>query len=242
MSPAVFTLWLATHFAVNLTPATWNTDYAQAVKKARTEHRPLVVVLEDRTQSKPSIGMLDHPLVRLTLANCSVCRLDVKTRSGAEVAARLRAQTFPYTVVSDRSGRRIVFRSSGEVDDGTMLRLLGAVMETSLVSDEETVGSEDSSVEHRLRVVLISSDGCAYCERMKAETLPDPAVGRVLEQGMNLEYVNATEDDTLTVRHQLQVYPTILVIKPDGRLVDRIDGYVSPSELVPRLEACAAAR
>jgi hypothetical protein len=62
----------------------------------------------------------------------------------------------------------------------------------------------------------------------------------MLDRGMKLEYDNASEDDTLAREHGVTVFPSILVLNQDGALVDRIDGFVGPTELVARLQACHA--
>jgi hypothetical protein len=245
-------LWLATQFLAIAPVPQWNSDYARAVRVARSQHQPLVVILEDRSQEQRTASVLDHPMVKQTLRDCSVCRLDVRTRTGARLASQLNARDFPYTVVSDRSARTIVFRGAGEFNKDTWLGLLEDVIDPPSGShgaekrrqNERTdvlrrAGADTSTVESpKLRVVVVSSDGCAYCEKLKAETLPHPAVGRVLNNDMSLEYVNASEDDSLARKHDVMVYPSILVLE-DDELLDKIDGFVGPGELVDRLQACS---
>jgi thioredoxin-related protein len=252
MSTTILSLVLATQFSVVATVPSWNSDYARAVDVARRQQRPLVVVLEDQSQRQETASILANPAVRMTLRECSVCRLDVRTRRGAAVAERLNATTFPYTVISDRTGRKIVFRGSADLSRDEWLQLLDDVMgeqgrgdrelNSRLLAGRAPEPTGRSEQKDDLRVVVVGTNGCAYCERLKIETIPHPTVGQMLDRGMKLEYDNASEDDTLAREHGVTVYPSILVLNQNGTLVDRIDGFVGPTELVARLQACNAQR
>ena len=49
-------------------------------------------------------------------------------------------------------------------------------------------------------------------------------------------YVNAKNNAKLTARFRVKAYPTTIIVAPDNRIVDRIEGFVSAETLISRLE------
>ena len=256
MSTIALGLWIVSQLAGQSGLLEWNSDYAAALAESRREQRPLVVVLEDRHQARGMSRLLDRPYAYVAFRDCTVCRLDVSSSQGAELAHELQATVFPYTMVSDPSGRRIVFRVAGEFTERMWLQLLSDALPHPIsmspvvmidrwpfkVGATSTTArkwrARQKAASKRLRVVVLSTNGCAYCEKLKIESLPDPAVARAMGDDMKLEYVNASEDESLSAQHGVAIYPTILVLDERSRLLDRIDGFVEPGRLAQRLAFC----
>ena len=80
-----------------------------------------------------------------------------------------------------------------------------------------------------------------YSNKLRDETLPDPAVAAELSGLLCLE-VDADDARGLQVvrLHAVTSYPTLLVLGTDGRIEDRIDGYIPPGPLVAELRRIKA--
>jgi hypothetical protein len=94
----------------------WSNHYASAKNEAAAAQRPLLVVLENpddpagRLNTDQIAG--DATQVQL-LEHYQLCRMDVTTDYGQRVAAAFGAKQFPFTAITDKSARYIMFRSAG---------------------------------------------------------------------------------------------------------------------------------
>jgi thioredoxin-related protein len=222
-------------------PPAWTSDYAQALEKARQTQCPLVVVLEDRTDPHSTLTALDDPDVQLALRNCSVCRVDVGTTEGANLAKKFGSTELPYTAVSDRAGKRIVLRAAGEYKDQEWIKLLASKLELptpSLTASEHEPAPKAGVAPQKLELVVLSTKGCFYCEKLKQESISDPQVQAQLDRKFDVKFVDASVDGSLAQEHHVQIYPATLVLDEKGELMDRIDGFIEAPQLAARLGAC----
>jgi len=98
--------------SVSLSPD-WTDDYGEALENARCARRPMVVVLENPEKVKQRAGSIFH-VERELLTRFEICRVDVGSEYGKEVAKLYSPSELPYTVITDSECDRIVFRGVGE--------------------------------------------------------------------------------------------------------------------------------
>lgn len=242
MIPAAIGFWVFSQVLAVTAVPTWSTDYGDAVRLARSSHRPLVVVLEDPTRPGGLAGALDTAPLRLALRSYSVCRVDVTTDKGTELKQQLNATTVPYTIVSDETGRSIVVRAAGDVSPETFLALLGETVDVPVERRAEALDAGKSVSDSPLELVIVSTKGCVYCEKVKLETLPNPDVQRLIRRRVKVTLVDASQDDTLAKKHHVLTYPSILLLDERGNLLDRMEGFVEGPQLARRLLACKSRR
>lgn len=93
----------------------WNDNYGEVKRIAAQKKMPVVVVLED--PSKPSTSFSEKELeadpeqVKL-LRKFQLCRIDVTSNYGKNVAKSFKATRFPYTIMLDKSASYITLRRS----------------------------------------------------------------------------------------------------------------------------------
>lgn len=93
-----------------------------------------------------------------------------------------------------------------------------------------------TGVQHSLQsglplLVQVSADWCGYCQKMKQETLVDPTVIRTLNRGFVTVMLDADANRELVQQLNVKSLPTTLVILPNGRVVENLNGYQSASAL-----------
>ena len=112
--------------AASAPAATRHDDYTEALKAARADRKPLLVVLHNPQQSQQKLAQASHTNgeVGSLLDNYHVCQIDVSTPNGKRVASVFRATTYPYTVITDRTAQKIIFRKSGEFTDAEWIETL----------------------------------------------------------------------------------------------------------------------
>lgn len=92
---------------------------------------------------------------------------------------------------------------------------------------------------HRPLLLLATTDGCLYCDQMKRETLSNRAILTELEQTFTLATVKDSDKPSLIRKLQIATYPTTVIISPEGRVLDRIEGYLPPQKFHTRLLSVA---
>jgi thioredoxin-related protein len=93
----------------------------------------------------------------------------------------------------------------------------------------------EAQSQNRLLVVFVTKDRCKFCTKMKQSTLIDPAI--VAEIGQNCVAVKGSSSAAAPVNggERITAYPTTLLVSPDGRVLDRVRGYVTAGEFKRRL-------
>ncbi len=99
----------------------WATDYAQALQAARESNKPLLVVLHKPSEPKQTVQQVafseDSEQAAL-LKNYELCQIDVSTPAGEAVAAAFGAKSYPYTVITNKTAKKVIFRKAGAFSDG----------------------------------------------------------------------------------------------------------------------------
>ena len=96
--------------------AEWLTNYAQALKQSTNENKPLLVVLDkpnEPLQRIEQISLKADKKQSELLKNYVPVRIDVTSEKGKKLATAFKATSFPYTVVTAKTSRRIIYRNTG---------------------------------------------------------------------------------------------------------------------------------
>jgi thioredoxin-like negative regulator of GroEL len=90
---------------------------------------------------------------------------------------------------------------------------------------------------NRPMLVFVTSSSCPYCRKMESNTLASRAIVRRINGSYVPAILNAEESGAIAAQLQVRSVPTTIVISPDGRIADRLEGYVPASKLQARLES-----
>ncbi|MEQ8848239.1 hypothetical protein [Botrimarina sp.] len=104
----------------------WHADYGAALAETKHEAQPLLVVLDDPSDEA---NRLDPDLLKaesgaLPLDSYALCRVDVSTDYGKQVAEGFKVTSFPHVAIIDKSGSVILRRVSGDVSLAEWKRVL----------------------------------------------------------------------------------------------------------------------
>ena len=98
-------------------------------------------------------------------------------------------------------------------------------------------GDVDTAAAHaqrsgRLLCLVFVKDKCGYCHQLVSEVMPDPAVVAELESMVNLKVAFDSEaGQALAADLEVPGTPTILILYPEMREVDRVTGVNQPAKL-----------
>jgi hypothetical protein len=112
--------WSLAFVAATASPSVWMNDYGAALKAAKAERKPLLVVIEDpaeRTAKFEEASLSHQRADRELLSKYKLCRIDATTPYGAAVARAFRAQALPFTSIIDKTGSVQIFVKAGPLSE-----------------------------------------------------------------------------------------------------------------------------
>jgi len=86
-------------------------------------------------------------------------------------------------------------------------------------------------------LVRASAEWCGHCQRMKRDVWSDARLDRDIARNFIPVELDADNEQNrrLLERMRVQTLPTVLVITPELRIVERIEGYRSVNQLAAQL-------
>ena len=87
----------------------------------------------------------------------------------------------------------------------------------------------------RPMLVKISADWCDYCQQMKRQTYTDQGVVRTISNGFVPVTLDGDVDRKLIQQLGVRTLPAVVVIAPDLRILNRIEGFKTAQQLTTSL-------
>ena len=88
---------------------------------------------------------------------------------------------------------------------------------------------------NRPMLLLATTDNCLYCEQLKQTTFAEPATLDELQRAFVLATVKASDQPSLMRKLQVDTFPTTVIVAPDGKVLDRIEGYMTAQKFRARI-------
>lgn len=101
---------------------------------------------------------------------------------------------------------------------------------------------KEAAAEKKIVMVDFYTGACVPCKRMDLTTWLDPGVASFLaERAISLR-LDAFKEPGLSARYRLREYPTTLLVRPDGTVIDRLLGFLPPDKFLAELKDTLAGR
>ncbi len=107
------------------------------------------------------------------------------------------------------------------------------------VADYDTA-RELSRQQQKPVFLFLTSDGCRFCKKMQSEALTDPSVIRQAQAAFVPTKLRIDPDSPLAKALKVRIFPTTVIISPDGKIVDYARGYLPTNDLVGRMKQAVA--
>ncbi|MDA0659658.1 MAG: thioredoxin family protein [Planctomycetota bacterium] len=101
--------------------------------------------------------------------------------------------------------------------------------------DDLKKATEEVSQQQRPLLLVFTMERCSYCTLMKRTTYHDEQVVASINENFVPIQICGPDHQRLAQRLGVRVYPTTIIISPENRVVDRMDGYVKAQAILPRL-------
>lgn len=90
-------------------------------------------------------------------------------------------------------------------------------------------------------LIVVGTDNCFYCKKLEATTLRDPRVASLLGGGFVPLKIDAHQNPALASALKVQVYPTIVMASPDGKIHAFVEGYLDADRMAEHMKRTATA-
>jgi thioredoxin-related protein len=84
-------------------------------------------------------------------------------------------------------------------------------------------------------LVMFTSEGCVYCEKMLNETYRHPAIERMLTTSTETVLAHSRDYKALAKKLGVRGYPCTLLVSPEGEVLDFMEGYVDAKTFAERI-------
>ncbi len=91
-------------------------------------------------------------------------------------------------------------------------------------------------------LVVVSSKNCSYCRKMDREVWSNPRIIAQVESGFVPLKLNATRHRQLVAKLGVRVFPTTILLSPEGHVINRARGYLPPNKLAGLLRSASSTK
>ncbi|MBC8876392.1 MAG: hypothetical protein H8E44_43745 [Planctomycetes bacterium] len=105
----------------------WGDDYGAALEATKDLQKPLLIVIDDSAQSKSQLRHVEAVPEKKNaelLESYVLCHVDVTTEYGKRVAEVFEVKQYPFTAILDKTGEKIIYRMTGQLDDSDWITAL----------------------------------------------------------------------------------------------------------------------
>jgi hypothetical protein len=160
----------ATTLAATPGKVQWQADYGKALAATRSEHRPLLVVIDNPTLPQAHI---DEALVATDgeqgklLTSYALCRVDASTPYGKKVVQAFGAKQLPHTAIIDNTGSVVLYKQPGKIAADQWKTTLAKYQsgDRSLMQTSYYRGNAGGTILQSYPTAVASPSYCPSCQR-----------------------------------------------------------------------------
>lgn len=98
----------------------------------------------------------------------------------------------------------------------------------------------EAKATHRLVMVDFYTDDGVWCKKLDADTYPAAAVEKEAESFVPVKVNAEKEGAAAAKKYDVQGYPTVVFVQPDGTLVWKISGYLPAEDFAKQMHLAAS--
>lgn len=96
---------------------------------------------------------------------------------------------------------------------------------------------DQAARDHKVLLVDFYTSWCPPCKKLDETTWPDTAASKLLTEKTIPLRLDAEQQPALAARYQVDTFPTVLLLRPDGTEIDRLTGYRDPQTFLADFSA-----
>lgn len=91
-------------------------------------------------------------------------------------------------------------------------------------------------------LLFVGSEHCQFCRKMKRTTWANKAIADYVNRGFIPLMIDADEAPELVKHLEIKALPTTIAVSPEGKVLDRVKGYMPPRKFGQHLTATIRAQ
>ena len=95
---------------------------------------------------------------------------------------------------------------------------------------DRTQGVQSAQETNKPILVFVTADWCHYCQKMKRQTWSNQTVAATVNKDFVPVLIDGDRQRAEVSRLQVRGFPTTFVFAPDGKVLGKRTGYMSPAE------------
>lgn len=95
--------------------------------------------------------------------------------------------------------------------------------------------TRESAKQNKSMLIMVGAKWCGFCHKMLQQTFPDPAITARINSQFVPVLLDADEQAELVGTLNVTSMPTMLVVRPDRKIVGRMAGFQSARQLDAQL-------
>lgn len=135
-----------------------------------------------------------------------------------------------------------LFRFAGVLTPLVLLLTVGANAEEPFAPGGVKQACALAKKTHRIVLIDFYTTWCGPCKNLDRFTWSDPKVRRWLVQKAVCRKIDAEKETALAKQYKIDAYPTILLLKPNGKEIDRLVGYRDPQSFLAEAKMALAGK
>jgi len=96
--------------------------------------------------------------------------------------------------------------------------------------------AESSKETSRPVMLYVTADYCGYCRKLEKETWADSTVAKLVNERFIPLKVDGTREQRLVKTLEIDGFPAVIILSPEGEVLGRVDGYVGSKDMLARLK------
>ncbi len=101
--------------------------------------------------------------------------------------------------------------------------------------ENHDAGLAEAKKEGKPLFLLLYADWCHWCQKTQSETLTDPRIGKLSDRFVWMR-LNSDKEQKYKKEFGQNGFPMMVILKPDGTVLKKIDGYRDASRLASELK------
>lgn len=119
---------------------------------------------------------------------------------------------------------------------GLVVACFGEDLKSIRWEQEPRLAAERSKESHRPVMLYVAAESCGFCRKLEKTAWADPAVTQLIHDRYIPLKIDGMRQPRLVQALEIDGFPAVIVLSPDGVILGRVDGYVGAREMLSRLK------
>ncbi len=94
----------------------------------------------------------------------------------------------------------------------------------------------EAQSQNKTVALIFDQDSCVYCDMLKSDVLSNQEIQKIFNENYVVVLVDINKHPDVAAKYEVFGTPMVQFLSPDGKSLDKIEGYVSSDEFLTTLK------